>query len=286
MNLTLLRAFHLVAEAGGFTRASEGGGASQPTLSAQVRAIEAEHGVSLFNRRGRGATLTPLGQSLLAVTTRLFSAEEEAEALLAGARSLTRGHLRVAADSATHVMPLLAELRRRHAGVTFGLRVGNSSEVLQHLLDYDVDVAVMAKQTSDPRIHALHLRTDTLVLFTPATHAWAHRDRVLLQELGGRDLVIRERGSITREVFEARLGEAGVKPGALIEVETREAVREAVAAGFGIGVVFRSELPEGSSLSAIVVEDADLSVDEYVACLEERRRTPLVRGFLEIARGR
>jgi aminoethylphosphonate catabolism LysR family transcriptional regulator len=233
---------------------------------------------------GRGVRLTPLGQSLFAVTTRLFASEDEARALLAGAQALTRGHLRVAADSATHVMPLLAELRRRHASVTFSLRVGNSSEALRRLLEYDADVAVMAKRTSDPRIHSQHLRTDRLVLFAPRSHPWAHRDRVLMQELNGRDLVIRERGSITRETFEARLAEAGVKPGALIEVETREAVREAVVAGFGVGVVFRTELGDDSDLRALSVEDADLSVDEYVACLEERRRTPLVRGFLDVAR--
>jgi aminoethylphosphonate catabolism LysR family transcriptional regulator len=283
-NVTLLRAFHLVAEAGGFSRAAASGAASQPTLSAQVRALEAEHGSSLFNRRGRRTTLTPLGQNLFAVTTRLFAAAEEAQALLAGAAAMTRGHLRVAADSATHMMPLLAEMRRRHPGVTFSLRIGNSSEVLQHILDYDADVAIMAKQTSDPRIHSQHLRADRLVLFVPSDHAWAHRDRARMQELNGRDLVIRERGSITREVFEAKLAEAGVRPGALVEVETREAVREAVAAGFGVGVIFASELGEDPAMRALQVADADLTVDEYVVCREERRRTPLVRGFLDVAR--
>jgi aminoethylphosphonate catabolism LysR family transcriptional regulator len=284
VNLTLLRAFHLVAQAGSFTRAAHVGGTSQPTLSAQVRSLEAAHGVSLFNRRGRGVTMTPLGQSLFAITTRLFSAEDEAHALLAGTRALTRGHLRVAADSATHVMPLLAELRKRHVGLTFSLRVGNSSDVLKHILDYDADVGVMAKQTSDPRIHSVHLRTDRLVLFVPRAHAWAHRRGILMQELNGRELVIRERGSITREVFETRLAEAGIRPGMLLEVQTREAVREAVASGFGIGIVFESELGDDAAMHAVKVEDADLAVEEYIVCLEERRRIPLVRSFLEVAR--
>ena len=283
MSLTLLRAFHRVAQAGSFTRAARAGGVSQPTLSAQVRALEASHGVSLFNRRGRGVTLTPLGQSLFEITTRLFAAEDEADALLAGARTLTHGHLRVAADSPTHVMPLLAELKRRHAGLTFSLRIDNSSNVLRQVLDYEADVAVTAKQTSDPRIHSVALRTDRLVVFVPKAHAWAARRRIAIAELGGRDLVIRERGSITREVFEARLAEAGVRPGTLIEVQTREAVREAVAAGFGIGIVFDSEFGEDAALRALDIEGADLTVGEYVVCLEERRRLPLVRGFLEIA---
>jgi len=285
LNLTLLRAFHLVAQAGGFTRAAQASGTSQPTLSAQVRALEAAHGVGLLNRRGRGVTLTPLGQSLFAITTRLFLAEDEAHALLAGTRAAVRGHLRVAADSATHVMPLLAQLKRRHAELTFSLQVGNSSDVLKHVLDYDADVAVMAKQTSDPRIHSVHLRTDRLVLFVPRSHPLAVRSGILIQELAGRELVIRERGSITREVFETRLAEAGIKPAVMVEVQTREAVREAVAAGFGIGIIFETELGQDRAMHPLTVEDADLTVDEYLVCLEERRRMPLVRSFFEAARG-
>ncbi|HZS84055.1 MAG TPA: LysR substrate-binding domain-containing protein [Stellaceae bacterium] len=283
MSVTLLRAFHLVAQAGSFTRAARAGGVSQPTLSAQVRTLEAAHGVSLFNRHARKVTLTPLGQNLLAVTARLFAAEEEANDLLADARTLTRGQLRIAADSATHVMPLLAALRRRHAGLTFSLRIGNSSDVVDYVLAYEADIGVTAKPTSDPRLHAIPIRTDRLVLFVPAGHAWARRRQVPIRALGDADLVIRERGSITREVFEARLAEAGIRPRSLVEVQTREAVREAVIAGFGIGIVFESELGDDPAIRALEVADASLTVAEYLICREERRRLPLVRSLLDVA---
>jgi DNA-binding transcriptional LysR family regulator len=98
--------------------------------------------------------------------------------------------------------------------------------------------------------------------------------------------VIRERGSVTREVFETGLAAAGVVPKSLIDVETREGVREAVAAGFGIGVVFDSEFGVDPRFRTIEVSDADLTVGEYVVCLQERRRLALVRAFLDIARER
>ena len=286
MSLTTeLRAFHLVAQAGSFSLAARTAGLSQPTLSAQVRALEANYAVDLFDRSGRGVRMTPAGQSLYAITTRLIGAEEEARALLSGGRALTRGHLRVSADSAYHVMPILAELKRRHRGLTFTLKINNSAAVLEHLTEHGADIAVMAKMTSDPRIHAMKLREDRLVLFVAQDHPWARRRRIRIAELAGRDIVVRERGSITREVFEARLAQAGVVSGALIEVQTREAVREAVASGFGIGVVFDSEFGTDARFHPIEVGDADLSVGEYVACLQERRRLALVRAFLDIAQG-
>ncbi len=278
---TGLSAFHAVAQAGSFTRAARAKNVSQPTLSAQVRGLEDAYGVRLFDRVGRTVKLTPLGQSLFVITARMFAAEDEAEALLAGVRTLSRGHLRIAADSATHVMPALGRIRERHPGLTFSLTIGNSSDVLQQLLDYAADVAVTAKQTSDPRIHSLRLRTDVLVGFLRADHPFAKRDSAPIEAFETQDVVLRERGSVTREVFEARLAEAGVKPGHLLEVQTREAVRDAVATGFGIGVIFGSEFREGEDLKKLTITGADLAVAEYAVCLEERRRIPLVRSFLE-----
>jgi aminoethylphosphonate catabolism LysR family transcriptional regulator len=287
MSITGLRAFHAVAQAGGFTKAARALRLSQPTLSAQVRALELTNGAQVFDRRGRAIALTPLGQSLLAVTTRLFAAEDEAAALLSGSRVLARGHLRVAADNAAHVMPLLARLKRRHAGLTFSLEIGNSAEVLRRLIDCAVDVAVAAARTSDPKLHSVRLRDDRLVAFAPAGHPWARRREVGLSEFAGQDVVIRERGSITREVFEGRLAEGEVRPGALFEVQTREAVREAVAAGFGVGVVFDSEIAADAGFAKLALTGADFSVAEYVVCLEERRRMPLVRSLLDLlAEGR
>jgi aminoethylphosphonate catabolism LysR family transcriptional regulator len=281
--MTQLRAFHLVADAGSFSLAARTAGLSQPTLSAQVRALEASYAVDLFDRRGRGVRMTPTGQSLFTLTTRLVAAEEEARALLTGGRALTRGHLRVSADSAYHVMPILAELKRLHAGLTFTLKIDNSAAVLEHLTEHGADVAVMAKMTSDPSIYSMKLREDRLIIFVSQGHAWARRRRIRIAELAGRDIVVRERGSITREVFEARLAQAAVVSGALIEVQTREAVREAVAAGFGVGVVFDSEFGTDARFHAIEVSDSDLTVGEYVACLQERRRLAVVRAFLNVA---
>jgi aminoethylphosphonate catabolism LysR family transcriptional regulator len=283
--LTLLRAFHHVASAGGFTRGAIAARVSQPTLSAQVRSLETAWGVSLFDRRGRGVALTPLGRDLHLVTARLFAIEAEAIALLAGTRLLAHGELRVAADSPTHVMPILARLRRAASGLGISLRIDNSARVLDALLSHEADIGVCAKATSDPRLNSRMLRRDRLVLFAPRGHPLAKAARCRLSAVAGAHLVIRERGSVTREVFEAALASADIRPASLMEVETREAVNEAVRAGFGLGVVFRSEFNAGQGLAIIEIADADLTVAEYVVCLATRASLPMVQAFLKAAEG-
>jgi aminoethylphosphonate catabolism LysR family transcriptional regulator len=283
MTPTQLRAFHLVAEAGSFSAAARAAGLSQPNLSGQVTALEKAYGVRLFDRRGRSVTPTETGRQLHGVTTRLFALQDEAQALLLGERALTRGHLRIAADSAHHVVPIMAALRKRAGGLTFALSIDNSAVVLERLLRHEADVAVMAKSLSDPRLHAVRLRTDRLVLFAPAGHALAKRGRTPLSALNDQELVLRERGSITREVLEQAMAAADIRPASIVEVQTREGVREAVAAGFGVGAVFASELGEDRRFRRIVITDQDLAVAEYAVCLQERRRVALVRAFMDEA---
>jgi len=276
-----LAAFHAVAEAQSFTGAARTRNVSQPTLSAQVRGLEDAYGVRLFDRAGRQVKLTPLGQNLFVITARLFTAGDEAQALLAGSRTLQRGHLRIAADSASHVMATLARMRERYPGLTFSLTIGNSSEVVDQIMDFAADVAITARANSDPRLHSIKLRSDNLVAFVSDKHPLARHRHMPIEAFAGQDIVLRERGSITREVFESRLSTAGIRPANLLEVQSREAVREAVAFGFGIGVVFAAEFKAEAGLKRIAITGADFDVGEYAVCRAERQRLPLVRGFFE-----
>ena len=283
MNYAQLRAFHLVAREGSFTRAARALRVTQPTLSAQVKALEETYGVRLLDRRGHGAMPTELGRSLFELTTRLFAIEEEAATLLADTRALVRGHVKVGADGPYHAVPIMAEFKRRYGGIRISLSIGNSDEVLQALLGYRTDVAVLAKVPDDARLFVVPFRKDRIVVFVPASHRWRRRRSIGIADLEGCDLILREAGSVTREVFSRALATAGIRPASVMEIESREAVHEAVAAGLGIGAVFESELGTDPRLVAVPVRDAALDVGEYVVCLRDWRRLRVVRAFLEVA---
>jgi len=284
MNLTHVLAFHRVATAGSFTVASRLAGVSQPTLSAQVRSLEQSAGVALFERGGRGVRLTAAGEQLFAATRKLAEAMDEVGRLLASNRAPTRGHLRIAADSAVHVLPVLAELKKAAASLSFSLHIDNSAAVMARVLSSEADIGIMARPTDNARLFSTMIRQDRLVLLVSRKDAFAHRKRARLTDLAGRDLVVRERGSITREVAEARLESAGIRTGQVFDVGTREAVSEAVAAGFGIGLAFASEVGRDPRLVAVRIQDADVAVAEYAICLSERRSIGTVAKFLETAR--
>ncbi len=282
MNWSQLRAFHAVASAGSFTKASERLQVTQPTLSGQVKALEETYGVQLFERRGRGIEMTGLGRSLLEITRRLHSLEADAEQLLSAARGLTRGQLRVGADAPYHVVPLLAAFNRRHPGIELSLSFGNSEKVLQDLFDRRTEVAVLPNLKVDRRLFALPFRRERLLVFVDRNHAWSRRRSIRLADLAGERLVLREPGSTTRALFETALTEKSIEPGAVLEIGSREGVREAVAAGLGVGAVFESEFAPDRRVHPLELRDAPLEAIEYAACLEERRPLRVVRAFFDL----
>jgi LysR family transcriptional regulator, low CO2-responsive transcriptional regulator len=283
VNLTHALAFHAVAEAGSYTAAARREAVSQPTLSAQVRALEAATGRRLFARAGRGVRLTPEGEALLGATRELVRAIAGIEAQLAGAKAQPTPPLRVSADSAIHALPVLAELKRRRPVFAFTIQIANSAAAIAHVLADEADVAVAARAVKDRRLAAQRLRDDRLVIVAAAGDPIAAAGPASLAALGGRPLVLRERGSITRAATEAALGVAGVPLHGALEVETREAVLEAVAAGFGCGLVFASEAGSDPRLARIEIADQGVDVAEYVICRAGRAGAPLVRDFLAAA---
>ena len=282
MNHSQLRAFHAVASEGSFTKAAGALHVTQPTLSGQVKTLEKTYGVRLFDRRGRRVSPTALGQELLVLTRRLFSLEAETEHLLSASQGLRKGHLRVGADAPYHVTAALSAFTQRYPGIQISLTVGNSAELAHDLLEHKLDVAVLANVTGDSRFFAKPLRHDRLVAFVAKTHPWARRRRIDLADLSEQRLVLREQGSATRQIFETAMARRGLRRGEVLDMNSREAVRETVAAGLGVGVVSAGEFSKDSRLAILELTGGDMAMTEYVVCLAERQDLRLVRSFLDL----
>jgi aminoethylphosphonate catabolism LysR family transcriptional regulator len=283
MNFAQLRAFHAVAEYGTVTRAAERLGVSQPAVTVQLKALEDAYGVELFHRVNRRLLLSDLGRELLEIARRSFASMDEAQTLLADWGGLDRGTLTVGADGPYHVIAHLAAFRDSFPKIAVTLLIGNSDDMLESLLAFRTDVAVLARHVDDPRLTFRHVARHRLVVFVPRDHPWGRRRTLKLADLDGVDMILREEGSTTRRVFEAALAERGIEPRIVMEIESREAVREAVAAGLGIGVVAAAEFDRDPRLKALRIRDASLEIVEHVVCLAERQRLRIVRAFLDLA---
>jgi LysR family transcriptional regulator, low CO2-responsive transcriptional regulator len=285
MRHTQLRSFHAVAQRQSFTAAARELGVSQPTITTQVKSLEQEFGVELFVRRGRRIELTETGGGLLAITRRLFADEKEAADFLNETRGLRTGHLRVGAVGPYHVTDMLAAFNARHPGLYVSVTVANSRDTLRDLLDYRTDVAVLAHVDPDPRLVAIPYRRHRVVAFCHVDHPFARRRGIRARDMEGQRLIVREAGSTTRLAFEQAMTQAGVRPKVVMEIGSRESIREAVAKGIGLGVVSEAEFIPDPRIRALPVTDAEIYTYAHVVHLRERQNARLVRAFLDVLAG-
>lgn len=283
MRYVQLRAFHQVALCGGFSKAAGELGLTQPAISDQVRRLEEEYDTVLFNRQRRQVALTPAGQRLLEATRRMFAAQDQAAELLSASRALREGSLRVIADSAFHVLHILARFRDRFPGVDISIHAGNTEQVVQRLYDYEADVGVLGERPESRDFKTAMISSEPIVAFVSRRHPLAGRGSVTLAEICTQPLVLREGGSKTRQKFEAEAVRRGLTPNLSIEAEGREAVREIVATGIGVGVVSAAEFGQDPRLVTIPFSDCALRMDEALICLGERADSKLIQAFFAAA---
>lgn len=283
MRYVQLRAFHHVAICGGFSRAAEQLRLTQPAISDQVRKLEEQYDLLLFDRQRRQVRLTPAGERLLEITRKLFDTEQQALELLSESRALRAGHLRIVADAAHHLLAILATFRQKHPGVRVTLRAGNTESVVASLHSYEADVGVLGEVPEGREFEVVRLNSTPIIAFAARGHPAARVRRMSFEELLRFPLVLREEGSKTRKKLEDGAAEAGVVLPPAIEAEGREAVREIVASGAGIGFVSRAEFGDDPRLVPIGIKGPVMLMEEALICLKERTGGKLVRAFFEIA---
>jgi aminoethylphosphonate catabolism LysR family transcriptional regulator len=283
MNLFQLRAFDAVAREGSFTKAAARLFISQPAVTGHVKALEDHYQITLLRRTARRVELTEEGIKLAAITRAMFGMAEEAQALLEANRQLLTGRLEVAADGPHMVMPMLARLRAKFPGITVNLRLGNAQETLAALVSEHADVAVLTEVEARKGMYLQNLAQSRICALLPARHAWADEQDIAVERLHQQIMVLREPTSITRRTFDEACVLAAIQPRVLLELDSREAVTEAVAADLGIGIVSSVEVGHDPRIVAVPLTGEGLLNQHFIGCLERRRELRLIKAFFELA---
>jgi LysR family transcriptional regulator, low CO2-responsive transcriptional regulator len=274
-----LKAFHAVAVHNGFSRAAEALGLTQPAVSDHVRKLEESYGVQLFTRAPAGVSLTDMGRKLFAIAERLFEAEGEALELLSRGRTLEEGQLTIGADAASHILPEIARFRLKHPKLAVRLVTGNSAQLLKRLEDFSIDIAVTAERPSESSFLARQIRSDPLVAVVQRSSRLSKLKELGFVELVKLPLILREEGSMTRKLLLQEVSRRGLTLSGTIEIESREAAREAAAQGLGLAIMSEGELVPDGRLAVLAIPDWQTEMEEWMICLRSRSALHVIRSF-------
>lgn len=284
-NYQHLRTFHAIALEGGVSRAARRLNVSQPTLSQQLKALEARHGVSLFEGRKVPLSLTPAGRDLFALTQKLFATASYIDEILGETAGLNGGMLRLGSDNPYYAAKLVELFRRYHPQTDIQVRMGNAREVMRWLSEAHVDAALASDPPGDSLFSYEPLASEQLVCALPNGHRLEALARVPLTAFSEETWLMREPSSKTRAFTERALADAGIEPHATIELQTRETIREGIALGLGISAFFESECPPDLRITYRPLDTGERSYQlrSYLVCQSARRRSALVRALRTIA---
>lgn len=240
MTLEQLRIFVAVAEREHVTRAAEMLNLTQAAASAAVAALEAQHGVKLFDRVGRNVALTAAGRQFLPEAKGLLAQATATASALAEFAGLQRGRLAVAASQtiASYYLPaVIAQMRRDYPGLVVDLSICNTTQVARALREGAAELGFVEGPLEAPDLEVEEVAGERMALISSPTHGWAKGNAISPGDLRRAEWVFREPGSGTRDAFLAALAGQGIGLGDLkivLTLPSNEAVREAVAAGAGV----------------------------------------------------
>jgi DNA-binding transcriptional LysR family regulator len=261
VNLTLrqLKIFEAVARHLSFTSASKELHLTQPAVSMQVKQLEEEVGLPLFEQVGKKIFLTDAGQELRRYAGSILGMLAEASLVFDEMRGLERGRLRIAvASTANYFVPqLLASFCQRHPKVQVSLDVTNRQRLLEALSANDTDLVIMGKPPSTMELVAESFMDNPLVVIAPPGHPLAREKRIPLERLQGETFLVREKGSGTRSAMERFFVEHGISLSSAMEMSSSEAIKQGVEAGLGFGLLSLHTLEMELALKRLVILDVD-----------------------------
>ncbi len=239
MNVTFrqLRVFTEVARHGSVQRAAEALHLTPPAVSMQLKEVERQVGLPLFDRSGRQMALSTAGEYFLSYARRLLGTLKEAEDAMARFTRVESGRLTIGmVSSAKYFLPrLLAQFHADHPGIEVRLRLGNRDDLVAAMQANEVDVSVMGRPPKDWPNRAEPFAAHPHGLIVAPSHPFAALDPVPAAALGREPFIVREPASGTRAALEAYLAAHRLQPVFAMEMDSTEAIKQAVMAGMGVG---------------------------------------------------
>jgi DNA-binding transcriptional LysR family regulator len=294
MEIRQLEILSRVAETGSFSRAAKAMGLSQPTASEHIKTLEKELGTRLFDRLGRRVEPTKAGLLLLEYARKILQARDDARLAMEDYLGVISGHILIGASTIPggYLLPrLLGQFKVMHPETSVTIDIIDSRKVVEGVLGGSVQLGITGAKISNSQLVYQFFATDELVLAVPPDHPLARRKKIQAKALQGVKMIVREDGSGTRLVSEARLRELGFEIGpdqVAAVLGNSQAVRSALKGGVGVSIISRMAVEEDfecGALCPVEIRGFACTRDFYSVVHKARSLSPLGRTFLEFIHG-
>lgn len=284
MDLRQLRYFKEVVEVGSFLGASAELDIPQPSLWRQVKALEKELGVTLFERSGRRVKATSAGLVLLPLAEQVLAGADKMKVL---ATELMHGRAGIVTIACayphllTFLAPLIGGFHVIRPEVQVAIHGLPGLPPIERVIDGEADF-ITSLPSSDHRLNGIELGQARIVAVTPDEHPWRHRPTVDVSELAGRPVLLGPAASLTRSLLEPALRSHGIRLDVVYESLDIASLTALARAGLGVAVVAEDHLPDesaGRDWPELRDGETSLATPVWIYWSSERIQSPPVAEF-------
>ncbi|QDP40323.1 LysR family transcriptional regulator [Radiobacillus deserti] len=285
MELRQLRYFMEVAEREHVSEAAENLHVAQSAISRQIANLEAELGVSLFEREGRNVKLTQIGKIFLTHTKTAMKAIDHAKKQIDEYLDPERGSIKIGFPTslAGHLLPtVISEFKQKYPNIAFQLRQGSYAFLIDAVKNREIDVAFLGPvPTDDPDISGHILFTENLYGLVPIKHPLSEKSSIHLSDLRNEDFVVFPKGYVLHKIVVDGCKRAGFSPKITSEGEDLDAIKGLVSAGIGVTILPESTFYESTPrfTKKIKIESPELRRSVGIIIPKHRNLAPSEKVF-------
>jgi DNA-binding transcriptional LysR family regulator len=287
ITLRQLEIFEKVANSEHVTKASEQLLLSQSAVSMAIAELEKFAGAPLFERRGRRLLLNDRGRRILPEVHEVLRRIGAIEQFLYESVGEPAGTLKVGASTTigNYLLPLIVgEFSRQYPRAKALLYVGNTQQIEAAVENGEYDLGLIEGPSHLSTLTSTPWKEDELVVIAGQEHPFAQTKKASINMLGNAPWIMREKGSGTREIFEAAMDAEGIKYSIAMELGHTEAIKKAVEAGLGVGCLSRMAVQRELDNGWLVEVSSTLNLrrDLIILTRENGYRTALFNAYLSL----
>ncbi|MEZ5535300.1 MAG: LysR family transcriptional regulator [Thiolinea sp.] len=284
LSLRQIQVFSAVAQHQSYTRAAEVLHMTQPAVSMQIKQLEKDTGLGLFERQGRRMRLTSTGREVQQYCVKVLHSYSDLLGAIESLQNIDQGHLMVSVATTANyfVTRMLADFSQQYPGVNVTLDVTNRAKLLHQLENLEPDLVIMGEPPKGFDLLSEQFMENPLVMIASPQHPLAGKKQLSLQDIANERFVVREKGSGTRDAIERHLMAHGAYCKTSLEMRSNETIKHAVEAGLGLGIVslhtVQPELQAGR-LCLLDIEHFPIKRHWHIVTRKGKRLTPVAKLF-------
>jgi len=290
MNERQLKIFYEVATKLSMTEAANSLFMTQPAISQTIKDLEKEYCVNFFDRIGKKLYLTNDGEIFLSYTRRILNLCDECSKEIMSSKDLKTGQLRIGASTTIGIYILtdiIGKYTKENKGIDVSITIENTNNIVNLILENKIDFAYVEGPVHSDELIVEKFCDDELVVITSVEHPFAKQKTIDIKALESEKIIMREKGSGTREVFENLLISHNLTIRKFLELGNTEAIKKAVEASLGISCISKravqSEL-ENKKLTAVPLQNIRISRKLSVIYHKDKNLSNLFNSFLQYSR--